>query len=415
MKPAIFIDRDGTINKDCPYCKSAEEISIYRDVLKPIRELSKRYYIIMVTNQSGVSRGYFGRKDLDSMHEKIKGEIRKAGGRIDAIYYCPHLPDAGCDCRKPKTGMIDSAVSDFKIDMANSFIVGDSDADVELGRRVGITSIRVRREGHEKADFYAKDFGRVLKIVNESRRKGVSDKWKTPKVGLILAGGEGTRMRPLTYRIPKPMAIVKGKPIIEHVINELTRNGIHRIFISVGYKSGIIMKYLGDGSRLKTKIEYVIEKKPLGTGGGTKLALNTIKNRYGRTDVFMTNGDDLFNLSVEPMYKQHKETGAVGTLSVREEKDVTGSGVVLLEGEKITGFVEKPDNTDTPSHLINLGKYVFSTDITKFFPKKAKFMLEREFFQNSARKANLYGYIVKGRWYPINTVKALKEAGKRWG
>ena len=145
MKGAVFLDRDGTINKDCPYCKSADEIVIYDDVFKPIRNLSKRYYIIIVTNQSGISRGHFSKKTLEEINKKIKTEIKKHGGRIDAIYYCPHLPDAGCDCRKPKTGMIDSACSDFRIDLSKSFMVGDSDVDIGLGRRAGITSIRVRK------------------------------------------------------------------------------------------------------------------------------------------------------------------------------------------------------------------------------------------------------------------------------
>ena len=161
----------------------------------------------------------------------------------------------------------------------------------------------------------------MLKIINENGKKGISQNWEVPKIAVILAGGEGTRMRPLTYKIPKPMALVGGKPIIEHIINELTRNGIHRIFISVGYKSEVIMKYLGDGSGLHARIDYVVEKKALGTGGGTKLALNYIREKYGETDVFLTNGDDLFRLAIAPMYRQHKLTGAAGTISLKEVKD----------------------------------------------------------------------------------------------
>ncbi|HUB92556.1 MAG TPA: HAD-IIIA family hydrolase [Candidatus Saccharimonadales bacterium] len=413
MKAAIFIDRDGTINRNCPYCKSPDEIVMYGDVFKPIRKLSKHYYIILVTNQSGISRGNFTKKDLGAMHEKIKNEIRRKGGRIDATYYCPHLPEDECGCRKPKTGMIESAISDFDIDLSRSFMVGDSDADIELARRMGITSIRVRAKGNERADFQARDFNQVYDIIKR-HGENLTKRWATPKVAVILAGGKGTRMRPLTYKIPKPMALVGGKPIIEHIIRELVANGIQRVFISVGYKAKMIKKHLGDGSGFRTKIDYVLERKPLGTGGGLKLALKEIKDRYGHTDVFVTNGDDLFSLNIPPIYAQHKRTGATGTLTLKKVRDVTGSGVVVLKGKKITGFVEKPGNSNTPSHLINLGKYIFNTDLLRILPKKKKFMFEKEFMQNSIRKANLYGYVVNSRWYPINTVKALREAGKKW-
>lgn len=411
MKAAIFLDRDGTINRNCPYCRNPDEIEMYADVFKPIRELSGRYYMIIVTNQSGIARGYFTRKDLDAIHAKIKGEVSRHGGRIDAIYYCPHLPGEGCGCRKPNTGMIERAARDLRIDLANSFMVGDSDADVEMARRAGIISIRVRDKGRTKPDFFAKNFSGALGIIKSMEGKKTAG--KVPKVGLILAGGEGTRMRPFTYRMPKPMARVRGKPIIEHIINEFTRNGIHDIFVSVGYKAGIIKKYLGNGSGLGAKIRYVSENEPLGTGGGTRLALKAILKEFGKTDVFVTNGDDIFSLSMAKMYAQHRRTKAIGTLALRKVGDVTGSGVVLLKGRRITGFVEKPDNASTPSHLVSLGKYIFSTEIMRLFPRKARFSLERDFMEKSAAKARLYGYRVEGRWYPINTVEALKRARKK--
>ncbi len=174
MKPALFIDRDGTINVNCPYCKNESEIKVYDDVYKPIAYLSKYFLIIIVTNQSGIARGYFTEDDLKRMNSKIVKLIRKHGGRIDAIYYCPHLPDSGCLCRKPNTGMVEKAMSEFDIDIKNSLVIGDDGNDIKMARRLGIKSILVDRQEKNAdklgADFVAKDFNDVLKIIKRMQR-----------------------------------------------------------------------------------------------------------------------------------------------------------------------------------------------------------------------------------------------------
>lgn len=164
-KPALFIDRDGTLVYNCPYCKNEDEIRVYEDVFRPIAELSKSHYIIIVTNQSGIARGFFGIADIDKMNKKVEREIGKRGGRVDAVYYCPHLPEDNCDCRKPKLGMLNKAFADFEIDRSRSFIIGDDDRDMELAKGAGIRSIRVRKDGIIQGDFFAEDFYGVLEIV----------------------------------------------------------------------------------------------------------------------------------------------------------------------------------------------------------------------------------------------------------
>ncbi len=145
-RPALFIDRDGTINRDCPYCHEVSDLFIYEDAVTLIRDYAERgFLIIVVTNQSGIGRGLFTVQDLEKFNAAMKEKVRELGGRIDDIYYCPHLPESGCSCRKPATGMIMQAVSDHDIDLSRSVVAGDrDDIDGELARRLGIPFILVR-------------------------------------------------------------------------------------------------------------------------------------------------------------------------------------------------------------------------------------------------------------------------------
>lgn len=142
---AVFIDRDDTIAKDVPYCPSPDKLELFEGVGRSIRRLNEAgFLVIVVTNQSGVGRGYFTADDLGRIHEKMRGDLAKDGARLDAIYYCPHLPDAGCDCRKPEVGMVLQALGEFDIDLSSSFVIGDSEREMEMARRVGAKGIQVR-------------------------------------------------------------------------------------------------------------------------------------------------------------------------------------------------------------------------------------------------------------------------------
>lgn len=167
MKPAIFLDRDGTLNYDCPYCKNASQIKFYDDIFEPIKELSKDFYMIIITNQAGVAKGFFTEGDLEGMHRKIVDEIAKKGGRIDAIYYCPHNPGQ-CDCRKPKLGMLKWAMANFDIDLSRSFMVGNSEIDMEFAKNAQIRGIKVRSSESSIDCTCAKDFHEVLEIIKNT-------------------------------------------------------------------------------------------------------------------------------------------------------------------------------------------------------------------------------------------------------
>ena len=146
-KKAAFIDRDDTIAKDVPYCSDPKDFNLFDGVPESIRKLNDAgYLVILITNQSGIGRGKFTEETLNRIHDKMLREVEKGGGRIDDIFFCPHHPDDKCQCRKPNILMGIRAVEKYDIDPRKSFMIGDSDADMEFGRRLGCKTVRVSKD-----------------------------------------------------------------------------------------------------------------------------------------------------------------------------------------------------------------------------------------------------------------------------
>ena len=134
-QPAVFLDRDGTLIEEVNYLSRLEDLRLFPFTAAAVKLLKENgFLIIVVTNQSGIGRGVFDESSMHAVHEKIQSEL---AGMIDAFYFCPHLPCDGCSCRKPNTGMIESAMADFDIDLQNSWMVGDKKIDVETGKLAG--------------------------------------------------------------------------------------------------------------------------------------------------------------------------------------------------------------------------------------------------------------------------------------
>ena len=144
MTKAVFLDRDGTLSEHVHYLSDPEEFRLMPGAVRALKLLSGAgYKLVVVTNQSGVARGLFTEKTLARIHERMRALLADGGVRLDGVYYCPHNPDAGCSCRKPATGMIDTAVSELGIEREGSFMVGDQTADVLLGGNAGLKTILV--------------------------------------------------------------------------------------------------------------------------------------------------------------------------------------------------------------------------------------------------------------------------------
>ena len=148
----VLLDRDGVINVDRrDYVKSWSEFKFLPDVFEALRLLKEyRIRVIIITNQSAVNRRLMTVGALLEIHKKMVDTIRKNGGEIEAIYYCPHTPAENCECRKPKPGMVIKAVKDLKIDLSRSYLVGDSEKDVELARSVGLKCVRITEKSAKK-------------------------------------------------------------------------------------------------------------------------------------------------------------------------------------------------------------------------------------------------------------------------
>lgn len=145
-RKAVFVDRDGTINVDLTYISDPNLIEVYRGVTEGLRMLSNAgYLLIVVTNQSGISRGLYTHGTVAAIHQRLREILARGGVSIDGFFYCPHTPEDACDCRKPRTGLLVRAEKLFNIDMARSAIIGNSEGDVEAGRKLGLFTVLVHQ------------------------------------------------------------------------------------------------------------------------------------------------------------------------------------------------------------------------------------------------------------------------------
>jgi len=202
--------------------------------------------------------------------------------------------------------------------------------------------------------------GRPQGLINLS--DVISDD-ETERVGVIMAGGEGKRLRPLTEDIPKPMVKIGGKPILENIIAGFAEVGIRKIYISLNYKAHVIQKYFGDGSRHGVAIEYLIEKKKLGTAG----ALALLPERPFRP-IVVINGDVITRTNFLRLLEFHKEHKCVMTVAAVQYKFRIPYGVLKLSGHYLLGIEEKPQKR----FFCNAGVYVLNPEVLDFILENEK-------------------------------------------
>lgn len=180
LRPAVFLDRDGTVNVEVNYLGDADQFRLLPHVAPAIRQLNETGVpVVIVTNQSGIARGYFSRAEMDAVHACMHTELAQAGARIDAVYFCPHHPDDGCTCRKPAPGLLIRAAAEMAIDLSKSVIIGDKYSDLAAGKAVGCLTVLVltghgaqeyRQGGVPTPDYVAGDLTDAVAWWLEKRR-----------------------------------------------------------------------------------------------------------------------------------------------------------------------------------------------------------------------------------------------------
>ena len=222
---------------------------------------------------------------------------------------------------------------------------------------------------------------------------------------LILAGGEGTRLRPLTSTVPKPVVPLVDRPFVRFMLDWLRGHGVDDVVMSCGHLASGVRNVLGDGSAFGITLRYMEEREPLGTGGALKFAEPLLDERF-----VMLNGDVLTDLDVTAQIEQHERTGAVATLALTPVDDPSAYGLVRTDGDgAVTEFVEKPspDHVDTPN--ISAGVYVLERAVLDLLEPDQPASIERDVFPRLVGDG-LYGCVADGYWLDIGTPERYLEA-----
>jgi mannose-1-phosphate guanylyltransferase len=215
---------------------------------------------------------------------------------------------------------------------------------------------------------------------------------------IVLVGGEGTRLRPLTFGTPKPMVPIMNVPFLARTLERLYEAGIRDVILPAGYLPQAIIDYFGDGSRLDMNVTYVIEDEPLGTAGALKNVEQLVTGAF-----FVLNGDVLTSLDLRAMMAFHKERGGLGALHLIRVDDPSAFGCVVSdENHRISAFVEKPPKGSEPTNEINAGTYLLEPKVLSMIPVGCNVSIERETFPKILAGGDaLYAYTTTDYWIDL--------------
>jgi NDP-sugar pyrophosphorylase family protein len=225
---------------------------------------------------------------------------------------------------------------------------------------------------------------------------------------VILAGGEGTRLRPLTLRAPKPITPIVDRPLLQHQLEMLGRAGVHEVVFSLAYQPERIQAVFGDGSAWGKKIHYVVEESPLGTGGAVKNAAALLDDT---TVVF--NGDVLMDLNLAEVIAGHRRSGSKATIVLTSVENPSAYGLVETDPDgRVRRFIEKPkDPSQITTNNINAGIYILDTDTLGLMPPATRYSIERSFFPSLLERGDRVGaHVHRGYWIDIGTPEKYLQA-----
>ena len=216
---------------------------------------------------------------------------------------------------------------------------------------------------------------------------------------LILAGGEGTRLRPLTSTFPKPVVPLVGRPFISYMLEWLRHHGVEDVILGCGFMADRVRSVLGDGSGLGIRLRYLEEPRPLGTGGALKFAEDLLDERF-----FMLNGDVLADFDLTAQLEAHERVGAQATIALVPVDDPSAYGLVRMGPDgAVSAFVEKPAPDQMDTNLINAGAYILERSVLDgMAPAGTNVSIERDVFPTLVGRG-LYGHECSGYWLDIGT------------
>src|SRR3989475_215433 len=224
---------------------------------------------------------------------------------------------------------------------------------------------------------------------------------------VVLAGGEGPRRKPLTYKRPNPLIPVAGRPCIDYVLRSLAASGFHEIIVTTAYLSDTLIKSIGDGLDYNASILYSFEENPAGTAGAVRRVGMFIDDTF-----LVAMGDILCDVDFKALYDFHKRKGGVVTIALTEVEDPTQFGIVGLDSKgRIQKFKEKPRKEEAFSNLANAGIYVLEPEVLEFIPPDQKFDFSKDLFPKLLSKGvPLYGSRIDGVWMDIGRPHDLWKA-----
>jgi len=228
---------------------------------------------------------------------------------------------------------------------------------------------------------------------------------------LILAGGVGTRLRPLSCTRPKLLFPIANTPLLDWTLERLAKSGIKEVILAVNYMAEAFIQRYGT-AKFGMKLLYSREGKPLRTGGPIKKAEELI----GHDDPFLVlNGDILTNMNYAALVKKHKENDAVATIALYKVEDPSRYGIAeMTEKNRVLRFLEKPTRKEAPSSLANAGIYVLNPEIFNYIPSERPVSIEHETFPKLAEKGKLFGYSFEGLWTDIGELGDYLKANRLW-
>jgi dTDP-glucose pyrophosphorylase len=246
------------------------------------------------------------------------------------------------------------------------------------------------------------DNGKILGI--QEIEELIKPKFKTNKV-ILIVGGLGTRLRPLTEKTPKPMLKVGNKPILQTIVEKFAEYGYTNIVMCVNYKSHIIQDYFGDGSAFGVDIEYILEEQRMGTAG----ALSLLKEKPTEA-FFVMNGDLLTNVNFEHLHNFHSNNDSMGTMCVREYDFQVPYGVVNIEGNKIKSIEEKP----THNFFVSAGIYMLSPEVLDYIPQNQFYDMPTLFEKIISNNKNAISFPLREYWLDIGRLEEYKKANEEY-